>query len=64
MKCYYLIIGFLLFSSSCKPQADVNHLSHDRPTIEDLIKNLEDSKNDQIIVIAHRGIWHNAPENS
>jgi len=64
MKCYYLIIGFLLFSLSCKPQAEGNHLSHNRPTIEDLIKNLEDSKNDQIIVIAHRGIWHNAPENS
>ena len=29
-----------------------------------MIKNLEDSKNDQIIVIAHRGNWHNAPENS
>jgi len=64
MKCYYLIIGFLLFSISCKPQAEGNHVSHNRPTIEALIKNLEDSKNDQIMVIAHRGIWNNAPENS
>lgn len=64
MKCYYLIIGFLLYSLSCKPQSEGNHLSHNRPTIEALIKNLEDSKNDQIIVIAHRGIWRNAPENS
>jgi len=64
MKCYYLIIGFLLFSLSCKPQAEGNYSSHNRPAIGDLIKNLEDSKNDQIIVIAHRGIWHIAPENS
>jgi len=64
MKSYYLIIGFLLFSLSCKPQAEGNQVSPNRPTIEDLIKNLEDSNSDQIIVIAHRGIWHNAPENS
>jgi len=53
-----------LFSSSCKPQSEGNHSSHNRPTIEALIKNLEDSKNDQIMVIAHRAISHNAPENS
>lgn len=64
MKCYYLLIGFLLFSLSCKPQSEGNHLSHNRPTIEALIKNLEDSKNDQIIVIAHRGVTSKAPENS
>jgi len=64
MKCYYLIIGFLLFSLSCKPQAEGNHSSHNRPTIESLIKNLEDSKNDQIMVIAHRGVSQRAPENS
>jgi glycerophosphoryl diester phosphodiesterase len=64
MNYYYLIIGFLLFSSSCKPQSEGNHSSHNRPTIEAFIKNLEDSKNDQIMVIAHRGISHNAPENS
>lgn len=29
-----------------------------------LIQNLEDSKNNQIMVIAHRGDWRNAPENS
>ena len=64
MKCYYLIIGFLLFSSACKPQSEGNHITHNRPTIEALIKNMENSKNDQIIVIAHRGVSRNAPENS
>lgn len=64
MKCYYLIIGFLFFSLSCKPQSERAHLFNKRPTIEVLIQNLEDSKNDQITVIAHRGISSNAPENS
>jgi len=65
MKCYhYLIIGFLLFSSSCKPQSEGNQSSHNRPTIEALIKNLEDTKNDQIMVIAHRGVSNHALENS
>lgn len=32
--------------------------------IEQLIANLEDSHNDQVIVVAHRGDWRNAPENS
>lgn len=33
-------------------------------SIEKLIINLEDSTNDQIIVVAHRGDWRGAPENS
>ena len=34
------------------------------PSIEDKITNLEDSRNKEIIVVAHRGDWRNAPENS
>ncbi len=33
-------------------------------SIEALIENLEDSKNNEIMVVAHRGDWRNAPENS
>ncbi|WP_243456835.1 glycerophosphodiester phosphodiesterase family protein [Polaribacter batillariae] len=33
-------------------------------TINDLITNLQDSKNKDVIVVAHRGDWRNAPENS
>ena len=33
-------------------------------TIEQLIENLTDSKNKEIMVVAHRGDWRNAPENS
>ena len=35
-----------------------------KPTIQSLIQNLEDSQNDQVMVVAHRGDWRNAPENS
>ena len=40
-------------------QSDANPVS-----IDELIANLEDSHNDQVIVVAHRGDWRNAPENS
>lgn len=33
-------------------------------SINQLISNLEDSSNKEIIVVAHRGDWRNAPENS
>ncbi len=33
-------------------------------TIEAKIANLKDSNNNQVIVVAHRGDWRNAPENS
>ncbi len=34
------------------------------PDIQSLIENLEDSNNKEVMVIAHRGDWRNAPENS
>jgi glycerophosphoryl diester phosphodiesterase len=39
-------------------------LNNTQFTINDLIQNLEDSKNEKIMVVAHRGDWRNAPENS
>lgn len=35
-----------------------------QPGLESLIQNLEDSGNKEIMVVAHRGDWRNAPENS
>ena len=61
---YFLNIGFLFFSISGKPQSVENYSALKRPTIKALIQNLKDSKNDQIIVIAHSGDWRNASENS
>lgn len=34
------------------------------PKIQTLINDLEDSNNEEVMVIAHRGDWRNAPENS
>ncbi|WP_434036342.1 glycerophosphodiester phosphodiesterase family protein [Formosa sp. 4Alg 33] len=36
----------------------------DTSKIKKLINNLEDSHNNEIMVVAHRGDWRNAPENS
>ena len=50
---------------SCKNDVDAPQISNDTNiTIEDLRKNLEDSHNKEIMVVAHRGDWRNAPENS
>lgn len=38
--------------------------AYSQTSIEALIQNLEDSHNKEIIVVAHRGDWRNAPENS
>lgn len=35
-----------------------------KSSIQDKIANLEDSNNNQVIVVSHRGDWRNAPENS
>lgn len=37
---------------------------HSTSHIQGLIDNLKESRNDDIMVIAHRGDWRNAPENS
>jgi glycerophosphoryl diester phosphodiesterase len=58
----YAITLFLVVTVviSCKKDAQ----NSKQITINDLIHNLEDSKNNEIIVVAHRGDWRNAPENS
>lgn len=45
----------------CKTTSSVTNKSLN---IQKLINNLEDSKDKDIIVVAHRGDWRNAPENS
>ena len=59
----YIIISILCLSLSFA-QAAGKPFSRKKSTIESIIKNLEDSKSDQITVVAHRGDWRNAPENS
>ena len=66
----FLIIVLLLVFGGCKNDCpcDSDQINQTIPviksTIQDKIANLEDSKNNQIIVVSHRGDWRNAPENS
>lgn len=71
MKLYNsLIIVLLLTFSGCKKECPCNSdkMSNIKPilksSIDDKIANLEDSNNNQVIVVSHRGDWRNAPENS
>lgn len=65
-----LIIVFLLFLFGCKEDCPCSSVQIrdlkpiTQSSIEQKIANLEDSNNNQIIVISHRGDWRNAPENS
>lgn len=72
------VVGLLLILTvwiySCKQQGQevypqkepkmVQERSAETVSLDSLIANLKDSKNDQVIVVAHRGDWRNAPENS
>ncbi len=51
--------GFFLVAQSQGTEASIR-----KTHIESLIQNLKDSKNDEVIVVAHRAGWRNAPENS
>ena len=76
MKLQYFIICLFLLGSleGCKhePQTEATNekkvlleqKKQKSVTIAQLVSNLEDSQNDQVIVVAHRGDWRNAPENS
>lgn len=65
----FVVAVVLFIASGCQtnaPKSEKEALisSTSNQTIESLIENLENSQNDQIMVVAHRGDWRNAPENS
>jgi len=67
MKKYYswVIILILLFTLwNCDESKKQPLKSTITTTIQEKIANLKDSNNKEIIVVAHRGDWRNAPENS
>ena len=76
MKSRYFALLMVLIGllTSCKQQVKTNPNPEvvttnlkkqvQNPSIESLIANLRDSHNDEVIVVAHRGDWRNAPENS
>ncbi len=57
IQCFLIMICV-----SCTAQ-DIDD-NYKKQTINDLISNLKDSQNKEVIVVAHRGDWRNAPENS
>ncbi|MFH6770060.1 glycerophosphodiester phosphodiesterase family protein [Gaetbulibacter aquiaggeris] len=65
-----LVIVLLLVFFGCKNECPCDSIeSNDakatvKSSIEDKVANLEDSKNNKVIVVSHRGDWRNAPENS
>lgn len=70
MKPYIIPLLFIINFFSCKEsiKEKVEGLNvKEQPaftSIQEKIANLEDSKNNEIIVVAHRGDWRHAPENS
>lgn len=61
-----LIIGLLQVSCKNNKQSKETGIIDIKvvTSIQEKIANLEDSNNNQIIVVSHRGDWRNAPENS
>jgi glycerophosphoryl diester phosphodiesterase len=65
MKPYMFFLILVISLFSCKKSKEQNVVkSISSATIQEKIANLKDSKNKEIIVVAHRGDWRNAPENS
>lgn len=71
----YLILILLVFSLSisCKQKVENKAAADPKPStqqdqklskIDGLIADLEDASSDKVMVVAHRGDWRNAPENS
>lgn len=63
-KLSFLLCLGLFACAQDKPVTPSNEEKSERGEISDLIQNLEDSHNPEIMVVAHRGDWRNAPENS
>ena len=65
-QCFFIVL-FLLVSCTNKEKttSEVNlATSFETSTIQDKIANLRNSLSKEILVVAHRGDWRNAPENS
>lgn len=64
MKKQIIYLLVMLVFISCQQAGKLDDKSKGKVSISDLINNLEDSSNDEVIVVAHRGDWRGAPENS
>ena len=59
-----MCLATLIICTSCKSPSNKTYSTIENQSIEALIQNLEDSQNKEVIVVAHRGDWRHAPENS
>ena len=59
-----LALPWLLINCSSPSAVEKPIETAQQQSIDQLIQNLEDSQNKEIMVVAHRGDWRNAPENS
>lgn len=59
-----LVISILFIS--CNKEVNKNNETENKSeyTIKDIQRQLEDADNDSVMIVAHRGDWRNAPENS
>jgi len=68
MKNVLYIISLLLFISCVSEiksdEKNLDEKQYQPSSIQEKLQNLKDSKNKEIIVVAHRADWRNAPENS
>ncbi len=64
MKYVLFFLSVLWNGFFCFAQTEGKNSGAEISHIESLIQNLKDSKSNQVIVVAHRGDWRNAPENS
>lgn len=63
--CWYILfIGVI--ATSCRQQlaTETPPKNSAERNVEELIAQLEDATSDQVLVVAHRGDWRHAPENS
>jgi glycerophosphoryl diester phosphodiesterase len=64
MKYLLLFLAVLWNGFCCIAQTEGKNTAVENSHIETLVQNLKNSKSNQVIVVAHRGDWRNAPENS
>lgn len=64
MRVSNILFYSLLFHFIGCTSTQLAPIANKKSSIQDKIDNLKDSNNHQVIVVAHRGDWRNAPENS
>ena len=59
---FIFFVGLLICFLACETKPE--NVFKQNKSVEQLIKSLKNADSDRVIVVAHRGDWRNAPENS